>query len=165
MYRQIEPSGGHHENSHPVVIPLLPGAAKITEGVLVHGGSGYPASRLQVTARFPVELSFAITVNKAQGRTIDNVILALSEKPTRISNMGLKELYVALSRVRKGSHIRLLLAGNNGFDMYNSILYVERLKRDAAVDAFFAGFHTADDWKTNNWSCDTAYDYYKTNSR
>jgi hypothetical protein len=53
--------------------------------------------------QFPIRLSFAMTVNKAQGQTIPNVGLYL---PEPVFSHG--QLYVALSRATTRSNIRIL---------------------------------------------------------
>ena len=145
-----------------IVIPIAPGTTKSTERVLVHGGHSFPPSRLKVSPHFPLELGFAITVNKAQGRTIDNVILALSEKPMKIINMGLKELYVAMSRVTQKANIRLLLNGKNNLDKYCSLDYVDTLEEDFSIRAFFHGYSLggAGDWQNDQWDEKKALDFF-----
>ena len=51
---------------------------------------------------FTVDLAFAITFHKLQGRTIDRV-LALFKKSNKF-----EMIYVALTRVRNGQHFRIL---------------------------------------------------------
>ena len=146
-----------------IIIPIVQGTNKQTENVLVHGGSTFSCSRMTVKNYFPVELAFAITVNKAQGRTIENVILALSKKPLSVCNMGLKELYVALSRVRTKDSIRLLLTGDSYLQKFESMSYIDTLRGDPTVSAFFAGFGEGgnDHWSTREWNQDIAFQYYK----
>ena len=146
-----------------IVIPILQGTNKQTEKVLVHGGPTYACSQMTVKNNFPLELAFAITVNKAQGRTIDHVILAISKKPVAVCNMGLKELYVALSRVRHTSSIRLLVTGDDPIKKWFALAYIDVLKVDPTVAAFFAGYNydSSVNWKQKNWNADLAYQYYK----
>ena len=53
--------------------------------------------------QFPIRLSFAMTVNKAQGQTIPNVGVYL---PEPVFSHG--QLYVALSRATARSNIKIL---------------------------------------------------------
>ena len=53
--------------------------------------------------QFPIRLSFAMTVNKAQGQTIPNVGVYL---PKPVFSYG--QLYVALSKATTKSNIRIL---------------------------------------------------------
>ena len=53
----------------------------------------------------PLEVGFSITYNKLQGATMDRLILVLNDLgPTKLGNMTVQKLYVALSRVRMGCH-------------------------------------------------------------
>jgi ATP-dependent DNA helicase PIF1 len=54
--------------------------------------------------QFPIKLSFAMTVNKAQGQTIPDVRVYL---PEPVFSHG--QLYVALSRATARSNIRILI--------------------------------------------------------
>ena len=54
--------------------------------------------------RFPVRVAFAMTINKAQGQTLSHVGLYLN---TPVFCHG--QLYVALSRVKRASGLRILL--------------------------------------------------------
>ncbi|KAG2194274.1 hypothetical protein INT47_009684 [Mucor saturninus] len=54
--------------------------------------------------QFPVRLAFAMTINKSQGQTLDSVGLYL---PSPVFGHG--QLYVALSRVRNPSGIKIML--------------------------------------------------------
>lgn len=56
--------------------------------------------------QFPLRLSFAMTVNKAQGQTIPHVGVYL---PNPVFSHG--QLYVALSRATTRSNVKILAAG------------------------------------------------------
>ena len=68
------------------------------------------ATLCQVRMRqaFPYDLAFAMTVHKAQGRTISRVVVDIREHPTKLSSMHYAAVFVALSRVKECSHLRLL---------------------------------------------------------
>ena len=53
--------------------------------------------------------AFAMTVDKAQGQTIERVIVALSKRKLGITDFQYVCLYVAMSRVKMGQHLRILL--------------------------------------------------------
>ncbi|KAG6706177.1 hypothetical protein I3842_07G211900 [Carya illinoinensis] len=61
---------------------------------------GFPFKRTQ----FPIRLSFAMTINKSQGQTLDFVGIYL---PQPVFSHG--QLYVALSRAKTASTLRILL--------------------------------------------------------
>ena len=58
--------------------------------------------------QFPIRVSFAMTVNKAQGQTIPHVGIYL---PNPVFSHG--QLYVALSRATARSNVRILSAGKH----------------------------------------------------
>ena len=59
--------------------------------------------------QFPVTLAFAMTINKSQGQTLENVGLFL---PRPVFSHG--QLYVALSRVKSRSGLKILITGKEG---------------------------------------------------
>jgi hypothetical protein len=61
-----------------------------------------------VIRQFPIKLSFAMTINKAQGQTIQNMGLYL---PKSVFTHG--QLYVALSRVHSNDKIKVLVKGGH----------------------------------------------------
>jgi hypothetical protein len=148
--------------SHRVVIPIVQGGSKVTERVVVHGGAEFGCSRIRIKQHFPLELAFAITVNKSQGRTIGHVILALSYNRAQGCNMGLQEIYVALSRVRVRGNIRLLLKGATPAEKRFSLAYINHIRPDITVDSFFAGFQNdgSKPWTEVEWNQNVAYERF-----
>uniref|UniRef100_A0A0D3DIQ1 ATP-dependent DNA helicase n=1 Tax=Brassica oleracea var. oleracea TaxID=109376 RepID=A0A0D3DIQ1_BRAOL len=59
--------------------------------------------------QFPVTLAFAMTINKSQGQTPESVGLFL---PRTVFSHG--QLYVALSRVKSRSGLKILITGKEG---------------------------------------------------
>lgn len=58
--------------------------------------------------QFPVRLAFALTIDKAQGQSLDHVGLCLDPE---VFSHG--QLYVALSRTTNAANIRLVVPGND----------------------------------------------------
>jgi hypothetical protein len=58
--------------------------------------------------QFPIRLAFAMTINKSQGQTLDFVGLYL---PSPVFSHG--QLYVAMSRVKTPTSLKVLIARNN----------------------------------------------------
>ncbi|KAM6551270.1 hypothetical protein CsatB_001078 [Cannabis sativa] len=77
-----------------VFIPRIPFLPNVDEN------TGFPFKRTQ----FPIRLSFAMTINKSQGQTLDYVGIYL---PQPVFSHG--QLYVALSRAQTSSTIKILI--------------------------------------------------------
>lgn len=111
----------------------------------------YDPSRALVSNYFPFELAFALTLHKAQGRTLLRVILALSSRPVQFSQIGYAGLFVAMSRVRRAEDIRLLLTDPSN---YKPLEYITLLKPPDHIQHYFAGFSEVG----SSWSAERAYD-------
>jgi len=65
----------------------------------------------------PVEIAFAITLHKCQGKTLDKVVLCIDERAK--VKLSFEMFFVAISRVRHGNNLRimapLVFGGNFGF--------------------------------------------------
>jgi hypothetical protein len=93
---------------------------------------------------FTYHIAFAMTVHKAQGRTIHRVIIDLTEHPLHINRMKYASVFVALSRVKSKNHIRLLK--HSKMSDQKSYEYVQHMKPDENVLKFYSGFeHTESD--------------------
>jgi hypothetical protein len=110
-------------------------------------------SRVIVEPLFPVQPCFAITVDKAQGQTIQRVIVALSERELRLVNFTYSCVTVAFSRVEEAQHLRILLKKEaNAALEWDTLTYISFLKRDSSVGSFFAGFSVdRNNWITDVW--------------
>ena len=63
---------GEDEEEHGPVVPIYQRTCRWdTRPTVIHGGRGFLPSRAEFRQCFPVEPAFAITVHKAEGRTID----------------------------------------------------------------------------------------------
>ncbi|WVZ63166.1 hypothetical protein U9M48_012821 [Paspalum notatum var. saurae] len=81
--------------------------------------------------RFPVRLSFAMTVNRSQGQTIPNVGVYL---PEPVFNHG--QLYVALSRATGRSNINILAIPAIDGDNNNKKKNKKKTKGDEEKNSF-----------------------------
>ena len=149
------------DNSGDQVLPVIPivefNCAWDSSPTTVHGSPFFCPSKVLLRQHFPLEPAFAITVHKSEGRTIRRAIIALSHCPAQQCDFTYAQLHVAFSRVKKGSHIRLLLAGKDEVDQWASIVYINFLRPDPAITFFFGGFREISDsdpnknWKENKW--------------
>ena len=74
---------------------------------------------------------------------------------------------MALSRVREGDNIRLLLTGDAEHQRWLSLAHSLELKPDPSIQYFFDGFRPYDqqnpnqNWVTNKWDANRANQQYK----
>jgi ATP-dependent DNA helicase PIF1 len=133
LLRNINVSGGMCNGTRLQVTELLPHliAAKLLTGpfsgeqVFLPRISVQPSdSELQIKftrRQFPIRLSFAMTINKAQGQTFQKIGLCLQ---ATVFSHG--QLYVALSRCRRQSAISIRLPA--GTTSTKNIVYPEALQ-------------------------------------
>merc|ERR1712232_404072 len=107
-----------------------------SEIVAANPQSGYRASKALLQDHFPIELGFAMTVHKAQGRTIKKLVLAISEHPNKLLRMTWESIYTSLTRVRRGDDMRLLI----GKSQWKRLDYVATLGKNEDVSTFFEGY-------------------------
>ena len=96
----------------------------------------YSPSRAYLQDHFPLELGFAITIYKVQGRTIYKIIVALSKHPEEKLRFIFEGVYTALSRIRKSEDMRLLLTNKD----WNTLDYIASLEKDPEITQFFKGY-------------------------
>ena len=101
---------------------------------------------------FPFDLAFAMTVHKAQGRTIARVVLDLTSHPSKYNQIQYAALFVAMSRVKQADHIRLLVHGDMD--------YLTSLRPEKNVMAFYHGYETSNVMGMT-WAPSTALQYLR----
>lgn len=153
-------------DKNKVIVPIRPyddtqlrAQAAITKPVALEAPSLLSSpSRVVIQHIFPLQPTFALTIDKAQGQTIKRVIIALSKRKLSITDFQYACLYVALSRVKMRQHIRIILTDEDNKDLqWQSLLYINSLQRDPSIDAFFEGFPTRQqNWKNIVWNKDKA---------
>jgi len=57
---------------------------------------------------FSVDIAFSITYHKIQGQTLERIIVDLNHIPSSRKQIDFASLFVGLSRVKHGTHIRIL---------------------------------------------------------
>ena len=147
-----------HEDD--IIIPLLPntGTDSTRFKFTVPGNHPrYKPGRIETSYVYAFELALAMTIHKAQGRTISSVILALSPRPSKLQQMVFSALYVAFSRVQEAEDIRIFV--HNDADCVDQcledLLYIVDLKPSPYVLAFYDGF-----LPNHCWNAKAAYESY-----
>ena len=133
-----------------VVIPIAPfsGGNKKPVHVFPHDEPLDLKCDAWVLPHFPLEMAFAITVNKAEGQTFkEGVIVAISARANyNFSHAG---FYVALSRVEDREDMRFLVSGMSEEQEREGLQYIEQLHPLPSIKALFDGF--GGDWSPHNW--------------
>ena len=130
----------------------------------VKGGQiyGWPSSKVKVRRCFPYALAFSMTIHKAQGQTIDRLILCLSERKEHRVQMDWSSLYVALSRVKCRNSLRILTKNLYRFstrdpscpECTSTLQYMKSFKAKVEVGIYFRGFRHS---KGSSWDLERAY--------
>ena len=135
--------------SKQIIIPLT--ASKKGKEAIRYSFQPYEDSnnlcQLRVKQIFPYDLAFAMTVHKAQGRTIPRgVIVDITQHPATISNMEYAAIFVALSRVKHGNHLRLLEPFNNVDTRASLYKWLTLLRPNNDIAPFLRGFTPSQPW-------------------
>jgi Helicase len=122
-----------------IIIPLVTskGHKKPETFNFFNQSTSQPYSEVQIQNSFSSQLGFSMTVHKAQGRTIDKVVLDLHYKPNHNKRLKFDGIFVAFSRVRCCSSIRLIKHRNTSFE--EAYGYISRLRPAPNVMAFYRG--------------------------
>lgn len=119
------------------------------DSIPAHGGrSQIKASRVQTSNHFPIDIGFAITVPKIQGRTIRREILSLSKHPIPALRCKYEQLYTSMSRITNHNDCRLLLNHNDR----STLGYIANLKKDPYTAYYFAGFGAEVTGEPSSWN-------------
>ena len=131
-------------NSDKIILPLTTDMRKKSysstdQYSYCTGNFLVPVASVYVREPFPYDLAFSMTVHKAQGRTIYRVVIDLTDHPNSRSRMKYASIFVAMSRVRQRSHIRLLEKDPH-LERHEAYEYLAQIKPDKYAAAFFHGF-------------------------
>ena len=135
---------GQEDDANNIIVPISKTAATDydvyaydTRSIL------FPIATVQVRDPFQYNLAFAMTVYKAQGRTIHRLVLDLTYHDNHYTRMEFAAIFVAMSRVKSSSHIRLLPhPEKTRLEAYQYLTYLKP-SREAA--AFYHGYEETND--------------------
>ena len=145
LLRNIDPSSGLCNGTRLVVKSLLQNVieATIETGSFIGSIVCIPRIKLITTndsisfkrCQFPVRPSFAMTINKAQGQTLDKLGIYL---PSPVFSHG--QLYVALSRVKTAHSIKILLGKSNNSSFIPPSLSTNHTRNVVFTEVFQSPF-------------------------
>jgi len=108
---------------------------------------------VEVADIFPIQLAFAMTIHKAQGRTIKRVVIDLMYHPNGRIRLKFAAIFVALSRVKCKEDLRLLHRPKK--KLTSAYGYITEMRQHADVTAFYNGF-TGNEGEGLRWCPQTA---------
>ena len=143
------------DNTNDFVIPITAGSGRNSINATVFGNNNIKPSEIDIIPHFPFQLSFVMTVNKSEGQTMPNAILALSERQGAKFNYTFRHLYVAASRVKRRDHNRLLLVGK-AHRKWLSVNYLTTLRPPMDSKCVLRGFAArgGPGWDNDTWDPD-----------
>jgi hypothetical protein len=144
-----------------IIIPILPSKRQGNDSKSEHSVKTKsifsPLAKVTIQNIFSFDLAFAMTVHKAQGRTIPRVILALDSRPMHYSQMVFASVLVALSRVSHTDHMRILRHKSGPNQSYKQAFqYLTKLRPNKFVAQFYSGFEN-DNGKWNRHTAQLSF--------
>jgi len=129
---QLPPSNPDSEVVIPV--PATRYAHEVTIGPVL---PRYGKSQKVKFKAIKIDLPFAVTFHKVQGRTVDRILIDLSQLPKKLGEITMEHFYVGVSRVRHGDHLRLFPCAGS----HRNLDYLLKLKFNLYTRAWLAGVH------------------------
>jgi len=123
-----------------LVVPIIVGKAVDYKPTSVYAAEvGIP--KLLRVLKHQLDLAFAVTDYKVQGKTLDYFILSIGPRPNIRPFLTLTDLHVLISRVRLGKRLFVI-----GFDPKQENEHLKRLKPLAALAVWEAGYDEHGTW-------------------
>ncbi|CAO3654617.1 unnamed protein product [Mucor hiemalis] len=145
ILRNINPKQGLCNGTRLIVKSLLPHIIEASVVTGSHIGNVVYIPRIKIftnndpsvlipfsRCQFPVRLAFGMTINKAQGQTMDRVGLYL---PTHVFGHG--QLYVAMSRVKTPNSIKIMVDKNCNSNIPHYLLNGKTYTRNVVYSEVF----------------------------
>lgn len=104
--------------------------------------------------RHQVDLGFAVTYHKIQGQTLGQVILVMHRRKSKqLLSMCFEMLYVAVTRVRRASDIRVLFfsdgkSGTKANCADGGLQHLKKMKRPVHFDEWLAAYDQDGNWSS-----------------
>mmetsp|Transcript_42285 Transcript_42285/g.123821 ORF Transcript_42285/g.123821 Transcript_42285/m.123821 type:complete len:169 (-) Transcript_42285:204-710(-) len=117
-----------------VIIPIKLGSSEAFRPSSQWAATNAMPTQLHVQEH-AVQLAFAITDYKVQGRTLDKLVLSIGSRPFEPS-LSLPSLYVLASRVRKRAHLRVL-----GWNVSTDASRLRALRHPPELSIWHSGYN------------------------
>jgi hypothetical protein len=128
-----------HLTNQPVIPLSAQGYSKSPSPITVYDGDGWFTTKAIIMPQIPFDLAYSMTSFKAQGRTLPRVILSLAHRFGPSYNFSFHELLVAISRVKMGTHIRIIPPRDN---QTRSFDYLANLRPNKQIMQLLRGLQT-----------------------
>ena len=125
-------------SSSEILIPIAPTSNNKYRNIISLDEPINAYRDLLAAPHFPLVMNFAMTVNKSEGQTLPRVIIAMSKRPN--FNFTYAGLNVGCTRVRHSADMRSFVCGESDGAKQITVAYIEKLKSDPSIEAYFAGF-------------------------
>lgn len=153
--RQLDALREHSvvSDSDDIVIPISKTGDKFKATRMRNGSPSLSnISSVKVKTALAFDLAFAMTVHKAQGRTMKRVIIALTHRPEVTLQMKFASVFVGMSRVKTSNHLRMLehIPGTVQGNRKRALSYLTDLLPNKNINIFNAGFDNNNgcwDWR------------------
>ena len=135
--------------ANEVIIPLQQSAGSNKDPIrytFPNGNIHSTLSEVTIKQQFPFDLAFAMTVHKAQGRTIPRVVVDIKQHPIRTCSMVYAAIFVALSRVKQREHLRLLEPTTTLPGRLSLYDWLTQLRPNSDILPFLHGFLPSQPW-------------------
>ncbi len=155
--RQLEALREHSvaEEGEDIVIQVSERSDK-GKGLRMKNGSHLLGniSSVKVTPILAFDLAFSMTIHKAQGRTINRVVIALTSRPIPILQLKYASIFVGMSRVKKSDHIRLLEHGRGSplGNRRDALEYLTGLLPRKNINIYNVGFPAGFEKSSSYWN-------------
>ena len=137
-------------NNTDMVVPIIRKSHKFTV-IKYNRKTKKPAKGLSCYTHHVAPI-FAVTFHKAQGQTLTHVVLHLHKHPGRsLKGLQFQGLYVALSRVEQGSHLRVV------YDEHHGLKHLQHLRRPKNFDLWINNYCD----RSGLWQCQGLNDLRK----
>ena len=140
-----------------VVVAIVSGADSVSFESIVESNT-HGAFKVVTYERFPLMPALSLTIDKAQGCTLDKVVYLAENRPPQTLDMTHAKFLVSISRVQHRQDIRAMYPlKKDGTVDFDEMQHISKLKPDKYTMAFLAGYPEGS--KRAKWDSKSALAY------